>query len=74
MAGGERKRVAFGELDQAIVRAAPAHQQRPGSFAESEAEFDSRYALNQRLMYILDSFDKMALAENQIDFVRLLNF
>ena len=74
MAGREHERVALGELDHRLIRAAPTHQQRARRFAEGETEFDAGNTLHQRFMNVFNRFDEMALTQDKINLVGLVDF
>jgi hypothetical protein len=65
--------VLLRQLNHSLVRSGPAHQALTGSFAKCHPEFDARDGIDQRFMDILDCFNKMRLAEDEIDGFRFFD-
>src|SRR3989338_2227399 len=74
MARRESERIAFGQLDHLVVSSSPAHKRRARGFTKGEAKLDPRHRLDHRLVDIFNGLDKMALAQDEINLVRLLYF
>src|SRR5207249_3763163 len=70
-ADGER--VPSRQLDQLLVRTAPAHQARTRGFAESQPEGGPGHGRDQRLVQVLHRLDEVRLAQNQVDGLGLLD-
>ena len=73
MPGGDSLGVLDGEPIMASIRAGPADQALARRFAERQPELDAWHGADQRLVKILDRLDEMALAQDEIDVVRLLD-
>jgi hypothetical protein len=71
VAGGKSERVLFCQFGHGLVGAGPAHKHFAGRFAEGGAELYTGHGLNHCLMKVFDRFDEVALAEDQINPVRL---
>src|ERR1019366_4900535 len=62
-----------GQVRELVVGAAPTDQRRPGGLTEGEPELDPGHGSHQRLVEILHGLDEVALAEDEVDILRLVD-
>ncbi len=59
VSGGKTKGVRLRQLDKLVICAGVANQTGTGGFTERDSEFDSRYCVDHRLIYIFNRLNKM---------------
>src|SRR5689334_5822066 len=74
MPGADGLCVLLRQLDHRFIRPRPADKTLAGSFTECQPKLDSGHTAHQRLVDILDGFDEMGLAQDEIDRFRLFDF
>ncbi|MNG10335.1 hypothetical protein D3C84_937950 [compost metagenome] len=74
MPGADGLGIALGQFDHGGIGAGPAHHAFARGFAKSHAEADAWHCVDQRFVNVLDGFDEVGLAQNEIRVLRLVDF